>query len=102
MALRLRIVGEQSSGLGEASTKVFGVHGGTIGRSRENDWILPDPERYLSGTHARLEFRAGSYVIVDMSSTALMSTTPASRSASSTSIRCRTAISCAWGTMSFA
>ena len=68
MALRLRIVGEQAKGLGDASTKVFGVHGGSIGRSRENDWILPDPERYLSGSHARVDFRAGSYVVVDVSS----------------------------------
>jgi type VI secretion system FHA domain protein len=68
MALRLRIVGEQAAGLGEASTKVFGVHGGTIGRGRDNDWVLPDPERYLSGTHARVDFRAGSYVVVDTSS----------------------------------
>jgi len=68
MALRLRIVGEQAASLGEASTKVFGVHGGTIGRGRDNDWILPDPDRYLSGSHARVDFRAGSYVIVDTSS----------------------------------
>jgi type VI secretion system protein len=68
MALRLRIVGEQAKGLGEASTKVFGVHGGSIGRSRDNDWTLPDPDRYLSGSHARVDFRAGSYVLVDVSS----------------------------------
>ena len=68
MALRLRIVGNHAAGLGEASTKVFGVHGGTIGRGRDNDWVLPDPERYLSGTHARVDFRAGSYIVVDTSS----------------------------------
>jgi type VI secretion system FHA domain protein len=68
MALRLRIVGSHAAGLGEASTKVFGVHGGTIGRGRDNDWVLPDPDRYLSGTHARVDFRAGSYIVVDTSS----------------------------------
>ncbi|MFI4889773.1 MAG: type VI secretion system-associated FHA domain protein TagH [Steroidobacterales bacterium] len=68
MALRLRIVGDQAASLGDASTKVFGVHGGSIGRGRDNDWILPDPDRYLSGSHARVDFRAGSYVIVDTSS----------------------------------
>lgn len=68
MAMRLRIVGDQAAGLGEASTKVFGVHGGTIGRGRDSDWVLPDPERYLSGNHARVDFRAGSYVVVDLSS----------------------------------
>ena len=33
MALRLRVVSEHATRLGEQSTKVFGVHGGTIGRS---------------------------------------------------------------------
>jgi type VI secretion system FHA domain protein len=68
MALRLRIVSEHASLLGDQSTKVFGVHGGTIGRSTDNEWILPDPERYLSGKHARVDFRAGTYVLVDTSS----------------------------------
>jgi type VI secretion system FHA domain protein len=68
MALRLRIVSDHASLLGDESTKVFGVHGGTIGRSTDNEWILPDPERYLSGKHARVDFRAGSYVLVDTSS----------------------------------
>src|SRR5580693_4337574 len=68
MALRFRVVSEHAIHLGEQSTKVFGVHGGSIGRSSDNEWILPDPERYLSGKHARVDFRAGTYVLVDTSS----------------------------------
>jgi type VI secretion system protein len=68
MALRLRVVSDHASRLGEHSTKVFGVHGGSLGRSTANDWILPDPERYLSGKHARVDFRAGNYILVDTSS----------------------------------
>ena len=68
MALRLRVVSEHSTRLGAKSTKVFGVHGGTVGRATDNEWILPDPERYLSGKHARIDFRAGAYVLVDTSS----------------------------------
>jgi type VI secretion system FHA domain protein len=68
MALRLRVVSEHSTRLGAQSTKVFGVHGGTVGRATDNEWILPDPERYLSGKHARIDFRAGAYVLVDTSS----------------------------------
>jgi type VI secretion system FHA domain protein len=68
MALRLRVVSEHSSRLGPLATKVFSVHGGTIGRGTDNEWILPDPERYLSGKHARIDFRAGAYVLVDTSS----------------------------------
>ncbi len=68
MALRLRVVSDHANRLGQKATKVFGVHGGTIGRASDNDWILPDPERYLSGKHARIDFRAGTYVLVDTSS----------------------------------
>jgi type VI secretion system protein len=68
MALRLRVVSEHSTRLGTLATKVFGVHGGSIGRATDNEWILPDPERYLSGKHARIDFRAGTYVLVDTSS----------------------------------
>lgn len=68
MTLRLSVVSEHGIRLGAHSTKVFGVHGGSIGRGSDNEWILPDPERYLSGKHARVDFRAGSYVLVDTSS----------------------------------
>jgi type VI secretion system protein len=68
MALRLRVVSEHSTRLGALATKVFGVHGGTIGRATDNEWILPDPERYLSGKHVRVDFRAGAYILVDTSS----------------------------------
>src|SRR5271167_2740213 len=68
MTLRLSVVSEHGIRLGQNSTKVFSVHGGTIGRATDNAWILPDPERYLSGKHARVDFRAGSYVLVDTSS----------------------------------
>lgn len=68
MALRLRVVSEHSTRLGALAAKVFGVHGGSIGRATDNEWILPDPERYLSGKHARVDFRAGAYILVDTSS----------------------------------
>lgn len=68
MALRLRVVSNHARMLGEASTRVFGVHGGTIGRSGSNDWILPDPDRYISGKHARIDYRAGSFWLTDTSS----------------------------------
>jgi type VI secretion system protein len=68
MTLRLSVVSEHAIRLGQHTTKVFGVHGGTIGRGTDNAWILPDPERYLSGKHVRIDFRAGTYVLVDTSS----------------------------------
>jgi type VI secretion system protein len=68
MTLRLSVVSEHGIRLGALSSKVFGVHGGSIGRGSDNEWILPDPERYLSGKHARIDFRAGNYILVDTSS----------------------------------
>jgi type VI secretion system protein len=68
MTLRLSVVSEHGIRLGPQSTKVFGVHGGTIGRGTDNAWILPDPDRYLSGKHIRIDFRSGVYVLVDTSS----------------------------------
>jgi type VI secretion system FHA domain protein len=68
MTLRLSVVSEHGIRLGTQSSKVFGVHGGSIGRGTDNEWILPDPERYLSGKHARIDFRKGTYVLVDTSS----------------------------------
>lgn len=47
----------------------FDEMGGTIGRADGNALVLPDPERYVSRTHATIAFRAGSYLIRDLSST---------------------------------
>jgi type VI secretion system FHA domain protein len=68
MALRLRVRGQQAARLGERATRVFGVHGGRIGRASDNDWPLPDPERFLSGHHAAIDYRGGTWFIVDTSS----------------------------------
>lgn len=67
MALRLRIVSEHRRALGRRGSIVFGVAGGSIGRSADNDWVLPDPARYLSGHHARIHFRHGLYLLEDTS-----------------------------------
>lgn len=67
MALRLRIVSEHRRALGPRSSIVFGVGGGSIGRAADNDWVLPDPQRYLSGHHARIHFRHGLYLLEDTS-----------------------------------
>jgi type VI secretion system protein len=67
MALRLQIVSRHRQGLGERSGMEFGRNGGTIGRSLESDWVLPDGQRYLSSRHASIDYRSGSYYIVDTS-----------------------------------
>lgn len=67
MTLHLRIVSDQRRSLGDRSSFVLGVAGGTIGRSADNDWVLPDPMRYVSSHHARISFRGGHYFFEDVS-----------------------------------
>jgi type VI secretion system FHA domain protein len=65
--LRLRIVSDQRRSLAERSSAIFSVEGGTIGRSADNDWVLPDPLRYVSAHHARVLFREGHFYLQDVS-----------------------------------
>ncbi len=67
MTLRLRVVSDQRRSLAERSSAVFSVEGGTIGRSADNDWVLPDPLRYVSAHHARVQFRDGHFYLQDVS-----------------------------------
>jgi type VI secretion system FHA domain protein len=67
MTLRLRVVSDQRRSLGDRSSIVFSVDGGTIGRSADNDWVLPDPLRYVSAHHARVQYREGQYYLHDVS-----------------------------------
>ena len=67
MALKLTILSEQREQLGPLASIVFGVGGGGLGRANDNDWVLPDPQRYLSAHHARIQFRAGTFMLLDTS-----------------------------------
>jgi type VI secretion system protein len=67
MTLRLRVVSDQRRSLADRGTAVFSVEGGTIGRSADNDWVLPDPMRYVSAHHARVQFREGHFYLQDVS-----------------------------------
>lgn len=67
MALKLRVISDHYKALGKRSSRLFGVTGGKIGRAADNDWILPDPERYISSHHCKVEFRAGQWILEDTS-----------------------------------
>jgi type VI secretion system FHA domain protein len=67
MAIKLRVISDQHRELGEMRTRVFGVNGGSIGRAPDNDWILPDAKRIVSGHHCEIEYRSGTYWIKDIS-----------------------------------
>lgn len=67
MPLTLKIISKQRHILGADSTRVFSVRGGSIGRAPDNDWVLPDPDRYISGHHAAIDYRSGAYYLRDNS-----------------------------------
>ena len=48
-------------------TRTFNAQGGYIGRSANNQWVLPDPERFLSAKHCQISVQNGQYYVVDLS-----------------------------------
>ena len=68
MALQLEIISEHRDIVGDDAVREFVEDGGTIGRSLQNDWILPDPDKYISGRHATIDYNGGMYYLADVSS----------------------------------
>ena len=67
MSLELKIISDHAGLVGDDAVRLFSEDGGSIGRSLENDWILPDPDRYISARHAVIDYRGGIYYLVDLS-----------------------------------
>ena len=67
MLLSLLVTSSQSRVLGTAVKKTFNEDGGTIGRGKNKDWVLPDPNHHISNSHAIIDFHQGAYYIVDTS-----------------------------------
>lgn len=67
MPLTLQIVSDQAEDLGSRARMVFGESGGTIGRTRMNDWVLPDTDRVVSAHHATISCVDGKYCLTDTS-----------------------------------
>lgn len=68
MPLELKILGDQAKLFGNDCVREFYDSGGTIGRSRLSDWILPDPNCFISSKHATIDFKGGIYYLADTSS----------------------------------
>src|SRR5690606_15193872 len=66
MSVTLRVSSHQGRALGADAVRVF-PRGGTIGRSPDNDWVLPDPERFVSSQHAVISVENGEYILTDRS-----------------------------------
>ena len=67
MAIKLRVISEHQRELGEHRSRVFGVNGGTVGRAPDNDWVLPDSRRVVSGHHCVVQYHGGKYWLQDIS-----------------------------------
>ena len=67
MTLTLTITKHPELPPGEAMSRMFDRCNAVIGRGKESDWMLPDPERHLSKQHCRIEFRGDRYYLVDTS-----------------------------------
>jgi type VI secretion system protein len=83
MLLTLSVISSQSADLGSTAYRVFDAQGGTIGRVDANDWVLPDPAKFVSSHHARIRCHNNVFYLQDLSTngTFLNSTdTPVSKS----------------------
>jgi type VI secretion system FHA domain protein len=63
--LTLEATGPEADSLGPASRMRFRTSGGTIGRTPDNDWVLP--HALVSGHHADIRFANGTFLITDTS-----------------------------------
>jgi len=77
MILTLEVCGPEASSLGAAGRKVFDGTGGLIGRLPNNDWVLPG--QYVSGHHARIQFRNGQFLVEDTSTNGVFVNSPDNR-----------------------
>ncbi|HTF57178.1 MAG TPA: FHA domain-containing protein, partial [Planctomycetota bacterium] len=68
MTLRLTIA-KSGTGAPAPTESVFPGDVVTVGRVQGNDVVLPDPDKRISGRHARLEKRDGAWTLTDVGST---------------------------------
>ncbi len=71
MRLVLEVTSFQKALMGGGSRHEFDERGGLIGRGRRSDWVLPDPDRYVSGTHAEISHDGERFYIIDVSTNGL-------------------------------
>jgi type VI secretion system protein len=67
MTLSLKITSYQRLTPSQPSTYQAESDSFTIGRNSDNDWAIPDPQRFLSGKHCRIHKEGADYYITDTS-----------------------------------
>jgi type VI secretion system protein len=67
MPIALKIISYQRLTPGQQALFRPDLQRFSIGRNRDNHWALPDPQRFMSGTHCWLEERDGAWFLTDTS-----------------------------------
>ena len=67
MSLSLKITSYQRLTPSQQTTYQAESDSFTIGRNSNNDWAIPDPQRFLSGMHCRIHKQGDDYFITDTS-----------------------------------
>ena len=67
MALCLTITSYHKITPGQCAEKSMNQGSMAIGRSSDNDWVLPDPERLVSSQHCVIQYKDGRYYLTDNS-----------------------------------
>ena len=67
MSIVISIVKLPESAVDTKPTHTFAHHGGTIGRSSDNDWMVEDDECFISSQHSQISYENGQYYITDLS-----------------------------------
>ena len=67
MSVTFKIISYQRLTPGQQETFQTDLEKFSIGRSPENNWALPDPQRFMSGTHCWIENRGGTWYVIDTS-----------------------------------
>jgi len=66
MFLTLRIQSYRKQAPAAPVERRFDQLGGTIGRAAGNDLELPDPGKYISRNHSKIDFADGKYALMDL------------------------------------
>ena len=67
MSLCLTITSYHKITPGQCPEKSMSQGAMAIGRSSDNDWVLPDPERLVSSQHCVIQYKDGRYYLTDNS-----------------------------------
>lgn len=67
MAINITIVKTPEGVVPAEASKSFDENGGSLGRGVDNQWVLSDPERFLSSKHCQISCDNGHYFLTDCS-----------------------------------